>query len=85
MHIVLAFSGGLDTSYLLRRFVAEGHRVTAITVDTGGFPEEERTLIAARAAELGADSYQLVDARERVYRQHLSYLIKGNIRRGGVY
>jgi argininosuccinate synthase len=85
LHIVLAFSGGLDTSYLLRRFVAEGHRVTAITVDTGGFPEEERKTIATRAAELGADSYQLVDARERVYRQHLSYLIKGNIRRGGVY
>lgn len=85
MHVLLAFSGGLDTSYLLRRFVKEGHRVTAITVDTGGLTPDERAAIATRARQLGAADFQLVDARERVYQQHIAWLIKANVRRGGVY
>ena len=85
MNLLLAFSGGLDTSYLLRRFVAEGHRVTAVTVDTGGLTDTERAAIAKRAADLGAAEFRLVDARERVYRQHVSWLIQANVRRGGVY
>ncbi len=85
MHVLLAFSGGLDTSYLLRRFVAEGHRVSAITVDTGGLGDPERDALAARAFALGASHFGCIDARQRVYDQHVSYLIKGNIRRGGVY
>lgn len=85
MHVLLAFSGGLDTSYLLRRFVKEGHRVTAITVDTGGLTPDERAAIAARAAQLGAAEFQLIDARERVYQQHIAWLVKANVRRGGVY
>ncbi len=85
MNLLLAFSGGLDTSYLLRRFVAEGHRVTAVTVDTGGLTDTERAAIAKRAADLGAAEFRLVDARERVYRQHVAWLIKANVRRGGVY
>lgn len=85
MNLLLAFSGGLDTSYLLRRFVAEGHRVTAVTVDTGGLTDAERAAIAQRAAELGAAEFRLVDSRERVYRQHVAWLIQANVRRGGVY
>ncbi len=85
MHVLLAFSGGLDTSYLLRRFVKEGHRVTAITVDTGGLTTEERAAITTRAAQLGAADFQLIDARQRVYDQHIAWLIKANVRRGGVY
>lgn len=89
MHILLAYSGGLDTSYLLRRFVTEGHSVTAVTVFTGGLggadagPELER--IAARARALGATEHRCVEARQRVYDQHIAYLIKGGVRRGGVY
>lgn len=85
MHILLAFSGGLDTSYLLRRFVAEGHRVSAITVDTGGLDPAARAALAERARLLGASFHACVDAQQRVYDQHISYLIKGNVRRGGVY
>lgn len=85
MHILLAFSGGLDTSYLLRRFVAEGHQVSAITVDTGGLDPTARVALAERARALGATAYACVEARQRVYDQHISYLIKGNVRRGGVY
>lgn len=85
MRVVLAFSGGLDTSYLLRRFVEEGHEVIALTVDTGGFPAEEKAQIARRAAELGAARYELIDGRQRVYDDHIAWLIRGNARRGGTY
>jgi len=85
MHILLAYSGGLDTSYLLRRFVSEGHRVSAVCVDTGGLDDRERAAIVTRARALGADGVELVDARERVYRQHIRWLVRANVRRGGVY
>ena len=85
LHVLLAFSGGLDTSYLLRRFVKEGHRVSAVTVDTGGLTQAERDAIATRAAQLGAADFRMVDARQRVYDQHIAWLIKANVRRGGVY
>ena len=85
MRILLAFSGGLDTSYLLRRFVVEGHEVHAVIVDTGGLDDAERARIAARAKELGAFDFTCVDARQRVYDQHISWLIRANVKRGGVY
>ncbi len=85
MHIALAYSGGLDTSYLLCRFVREGHEVSAITADTGGFAADELEEIAARARALGAAHYRCVDARQRVYDQHITWLIRGNVRRNGVY
>lgn len=85
MRVLLAYSGGLDTSYLLCRLIREGHEVFAVSVDTGGFSEAERAAIAERARSMGASSYQCVDARERVYRQHIAWLIKANVRRGGVY
>lgn len=85
MRILLAFSGGLDTSYLLRRFVVEGHEVHAVIVDTGGLDDAERARIGARAKELGAFDFACVDARQRVYDQHISWLIRANVKRGGVY
>lgn len=85
MRVLLAFSGGLDTSYLLRRLVAEGNEVHAVTVDTGGIDDTERANLRRRAQDLGAAKFTLVDARERVYQQHIRWLIRANIRRGGVY
>ncbi len=85
MRILLAFSGGLDTSYLLRRFVAEGHEVHAVIVDTGGLDDAERARIEARARALGAFDFACVDARQRVYDQHIAWLIRANVKRGGVY
>ena len=86
MSIVLAFSGGLDTSfcvpYLHETYDAPVHTVT---VDTGGLTDADRAAVAARAAHLGADGHHLVDGRTPLYDDHLSYLIKGNVLRGGVY
>jgi len=85
-HVVVAFSGGLDTSftvlYLRREY---GCTVTTVTVDTGGFDAEETEQIAARSAELGAVGHHHVDGRQAVYDEHLSWLIRGNILRGAVY
>ena len=86
MAIVLAFSGGLDTSFCVP-YLQENYDVPVhtVTVDTGGVTADDRAAIAARAEELGATEHHLVDARRDLYDAHLSYLIKGNVLRGGVY
>lgn len=84
--IALAFSGGLDTSFCVPYLKEEtGRPVHTVTVDTGGFSEEEKEQIAARSEELGAASHTLVDARADLWDRVLSYLVKGNVLRGGVY
>ena len=86
MAIVLAFSGGLDTSFCVP-YLQETHDapVHTVTVDTGGLTDADRTAVAARADALGADGHHLVDEQARLYDDHLSYLIKGNVLKGGVY
>lgn len=82
--VILAYSGGLDTSYCVLTLRRQGWNVVAVTVDTGGFTPDELTAIGARARQLGAD-YVSIDARDSVYRDFVSYIIKGNVLRGGVY
>ncbi len=86
MAIVLAFSGGLDTSFCVP-YLQETYEepVHTVTVDTGGVTDEDRAAIEARASELGAYTHRFVDAKQRLFDEHLSYLIKGNVLRGGVY
>ena len=84
--IVLAFSGGLDTSFCalwLRE--KTGAEIVTVTVDTGGFTPEELSRVEARARSLGVREHRTVDAREAVYDRFVSYLIKGNSLRGDVY
>ncbi len=84
--IVLAFSGGLDTSFLAIYLREQtGAEIVTVCVDTGGFSDEELAAIAARAAELGITDHRVVDARTEVYERFVSYLIKGNCLRGGTY
>ena len=86
MAIVLAFSGGLDTSFCVPYLQeTDDAPVHTVTVNTGGLTNEDRAAVAARADDLGADSHHLVDGRAALYDDHLSYLIKGNVLRGGVY
>lgn len=84
--IVLAFSGGLDTSFcipwLAERF---GRPVVAVTVDTGGFDHAAAADLADRARQLGAVEHVLVDARAEFFDRVLRYLIFGNVRRGQTY
>jgi argininosuccinate synthase len=84
--ILLAFSGGLDTSFCVP-YLRETTRapVHTVTVDTGGLTPARRAEVEARALELGAASHTTVDARAELFDDVLSYLVKGNILRGGVY
>ena len=86
MSIVLAFSGGLDTSFCVP-YLSETYdtSVITVTVNTGGIDAVEADAIEARAQELGAAKHVLVDGRDELYANHLSYLIKGNVLRGDVY
>jgi argininosuccinate synthase len=84
--IVLAFSGGLDTTYcavhLSRTLDCELHTVT---VNTGGFSVEECDAIERRARELGAADHRTIDATEEFYQRCIRFLVYGNVLRGGVY
>jgi len=81
----LAFSGGLDTSYAVLALRRRGYDVVTVTVDTGGFSPEERRAIEERALAVGASRHIHDDARQEVYDRFFSYLIRGNVLRGGVY
>src|SRR5277367_3336219 len=84
--IVLAYSGGLDTSFLVP-WIAEQYRrpVITVTVDTGGIDAAAAAKLHERALALGAIAHHQVDARADYYTQVLRFLIMGNIRRGQLY
>lgn len=86
MSIVVAFSGGLDTSFCVP-YLAEtrGEPIITVTVDTGGLSAQDRRAIRQRALELGAQEHILVDARQDLFETQIQYLIKGNVLRGHVY
>ncbi len=84
--IVLAYSGGLDTSFLVP-WIAEHHRrpVITVTVDTGGIDAAAARTLRERALALGAIAHHQVDARADYFEQVLRFLIMGNVRRGQLY
>jgi argininosuccinate synthase len=84
--ILLAFSGGLDTSFCVPWLKDTYQRpVITVTVDTGGLDAAAAAALAARSAALGAMEHHLIDARTAYFEQVLKFLIMGNIRRGGSY
>ncbi len=83
--IVLAFSGGLDTSYCVVYLRQQGYRVHAVTVNTGGFTPEQLTEMEQRARQLGAEKFVVLDETKRFYKKCLRYLVYGNILRNHTY
>jgi argininosuccinate synthase len=84
--ILLAFSGGLDTSFCVPWLMDVYKRqVITVTVDTGGIDAGAARSLEQRSAELGAVEHHLIDARAAYFDQVLKFLIMGNIRRGGLY
>jgi argininosuccinate synthase len=84
--ILLAFSGGLDTSFCVPWLKDVYQRqVITVTVDTGGIDAAAARSLEQRSAELGAIEHHLIDARAAYFDQVLKFLIMGNIRRGGLY
>src|SRR6201989_2890941 len=84
--IVLAYSGGLDTSFLVP-WVAEntGRPVITVRVDTGGIDAATARTLAERARALGAIEHHQVDARADYFEQVLRFLVMGNVKRGNLY
>src|SRR5579863_10451125 len=84
--IVLAYSGGLDTSFLVP-WLAENYRrpVITVTVDTGGIDQVAARALRERSLALGAIEHHQVDARADYFEQVLRFLIMGNVRRGELY
>ena len=83
--VLLAFSGGLDTSYCVLYLKSLGHEVHTVTVDTGGFDAAELARIESQAAALGSSSHLTVDARAELFQDYLRHLVAGNVLRGGLY
>ncbi|MDM9631439.1 argininosuccinate synthase [Robiginitalea aurantiaca] len=84
--LVLAYSGGLDTSYCAHYLThKEGYEVHAVTVNTGGFDKKELEDIEAKALELGAHSYLARNAVQSFYDRVVKYLIYGNVLRNNTY
>ncbi len=84
--IVLAYSGGLDTSYCLSNLSQEyGYAVHAVTVNTGGFTPEEIEEMKKQAIQMGAAHFTAIDAIETYYEKAIKYLVFGNVLRNNTY
>ncbi|UOQ74969.1 argininosuccinate synthase [Hymenobacter cellulosilyticus] len=84
--VVLAYSGGLDTSYCVVYLTRElGLEVHTVIVNSGGFSEEELAAIEKRAYELGSTKHEVIDVTQRFYQDCLRYLIFGNILKNDTY
>ena len=84
--VVLAFSGGLDTSFCIPYLKRErGLEVHTVMVNTGGFSPEEEKKIEDRAIALGAASHRCVNAVNEYYSKGVKYLLFGNILKNAAY
>jgi argininosuccinate synthase len=84
--LVLAYSGGLDTSYCAKYLSKEeGFDVHAVSVNTGGFSSEEIKIIKEKALRLGATTYTSIDAVQTFYEKVVKYLIFGNVLKNNTY
>lgn len=84
--LVLAYSGGLDTSYCVSYFTHEKNmEVHAVLANNGAFSRSEIENIAERALFLGAKSFKEIDITEEYYRKCIRYMLFGNIKRMDTY
>ena len=83
--LVLAYSGGLDTSYCLKTLSQEGYEVHAVSVNTGGFSAEEITVQEKNAYAMGASTYRSIDALQSFYDKIVKYLVYGNVLKNNTY
>ena len=84
--VVLAFSGGLDTSFCVPYLKNERNlEVHTVMVNTGGFTKDEEKKIEERAISLGATSHRNVNAVEEYYSKGIKYLLFGNILKNSTY
>lgn len=84
--VVVAYSGGLDTSYTVMYLAKElGYEVYAACADTGGFSPTQLKANEENAYKLGAKHYVTLDVTQEYYAKSLKYMIYGNVLRNGTY
>jgi argininosuccinate synthase len=84
--VVLAYSGGLDTSFCVKYLTEEkGMEVHSVLVDTGGFTDEEIADIEKKAYELGVKSHFTSRVADKYYKECIKYLIFGNVLKNNTY
>lgn len=84
--VLLAFSGGLDTSFCAMYLAQEkGYEVHTAVANTGGFSEEELKVIEDKAYRLGAKSHVALDVTKDYYEKSIKYMVFGNVLRNGTY
>lgn len=84
--VVVAFSGGLDTSFTVMYLAKEkGYEVYAACANTGGFSEEQLKQNEENAYKLGAVKYVTLDVTQEYYEKSLKYMVYGNVLRNGTY
>ena len=83
--LVIAYSGGLDTSYCAVSLSKAGYDVHAVSVNTGGFTNEEISSIEKNAYKMGVSTYKNIDAITTFYTKVVKYLIFGNVLKNNTY
>lgn len=84
--VLLAFSGGLDTSFCAMYLAQEkGYEVHTAVANTGGFSEDELKVIEDKAFRLGAKSHVALDVTQEYYEKSIKYMVFGNVLRNGTY
>jgi len=83
--VVVAFSGGLDTSYTVMKLTHDGYDVYAACANTGGFSAEQLKKNEENAYKLGAVKYVTLDVTQEYYDKSLKYMIFGNVMRNNCY
>ena len=84
--VVLAFSGGLDTSFCAKYLAEEkGYEVYTAVANTGGFSDVELKVIEEKAYRLGAVKHVAIDVTREYYEKSIKYMVFGNVLRNGTY
>jgi argininosuccinate synthase len=84
--VVVAYSGGLDTSYTVMYLAKElGYEVHAVCANTGGFSAEQLRQNEENAYKLGATTYATLDVEQEYYEKSIKYMVYGNVLRNGTY
>src|SRR3989338_620041 len=76
--VILAFSGGLDTSFCVPYLIDKEFDVITVTIDSGGLNQEDITDIEKKSKKLGAIKHYLIDAKQYYYDSIISWIIKTN-------